>query len=398
MCIRIAYFSNFLNHHQKLVADELCKILHGNFTFVETVPMYDWLKKGGYEDYSDVDYVLCAWESDEKMQEAIELARSVDVALFGGPEVLFLEVLRAKETDKLSFEVSERWFKKGGLNLLSPRLIKSQWYYHTLFYKKPIYKLCASAFCANDQYKLHSFVDKCFKWGYFTKVEKESTIQYNTPQECIKLMWCSRFLRWKHPELPIYMSKILKEKGYKFNLDMYGSGNCLDRIVSLAKKMKVCDVVNFCGNVPNDEILQAMKQHHIFLFTSDRNEGWGAVANEAMSNGCVLVGADAIGSLPYLVKDGQNGLLFKSSAISCGVKRRTISVDEESLISMCSKVEFLINHPNLLQKISRRAYATVHDIWSPSNAAHNLIELISALLEKKDTPINDGPCSKALPL
>ena len=128
----IAYFSNFLNHHQKLVADELASTEGIDYIFVETVPMYDWLKKGGYTDYSQVSYVLRAWENEGNRQKAIELAKTADVALFGGPEVLYLEVIRAKNTDKISFEVSERWLKRGWLNLLSPRLIKSLCYYRIM--------------------------------------------------------------------------------------------------------------------------------------------------------------------------------------------------------------------------------------------------------------------------
>lgn len=129
----IAYFSNFLNHHQKLVADILAATEGIEYTFVETVPMYEWLKKGGYSDFSQVSYVLRAWESQDAYAKAIELANSVDVALFGGPEVLKFEVLRARSTGKLSFEVSERWLKRGVVNVLSPRLLKYLWYYHTLF-------------------------------------------------------------------------------------------------------------------------------------------------------------------------------------------------------------------------------------------------------------------------
>lgn len=92
----IAYFSNFLNHHQKLVADELASTEGIDYIFVETVPMYDWLKKGGYTDYSQVSYVLRAWENEENRQKAIELAKTADVALFGGPEVLYLEVIAPK--------------------------------------------------------------------------------------------------------------------------------------------------------------------------------------------------------------------------------------------------------------------------------------------------------------
>ena len=41
----IADFSNFLNHHQKLVADELASTEGIDYIFAETVPMYDWLKE-----------------------------------------------------------------------------------------------------------------------------------------------------------------------------------------------------------------------------------------------------------------------------------------------------------------------------------------------------------------
>ncbi len=34
----------------------------------------------------------------------------------------------------------------------------------------------------------------------------------------------------------------------------------------------------------------------------------GAVANEAMANGCVVVGSHEIGSIPYLIQDLSNGL------------------------------------------------------------------------------------------
>ena len=206
----IAYFSNFLNHHQKLVADELASTEGIDYIFVETVPMYDWLKKGGYTDYSQVSYVLRAWENEENRQKAIELAKTADVALFGGPEVLYLEVIRAKNTDKISFEVSERWLKRGWLNLLSPRLIKSLCYYRILFWRKPFYKLCASAFGASDQYKLHTYKNRCYKWGYFTTVDKNFDVKASQnvrSSETTSLMWCSRFLKWKHPELPILMAK-----------------------------------------------------------------------------------------------------------------------------------------------------------------------------------------------
>lgn len=393
--MQIVFFSNFLNHHQKPVADVLASTAGIDYIFVETVPMFNWLKKGGYTDYSHVSYVLRAWENDENMEKAVNLAKTADVALFAGSEVLFLEVIRAKYTDKISLEVSERWLKRGWINLLSPRLLKRLWFYHTLFKHKPYYKLCQSAFGAGDEYKLRCYRDKCYKWGYFTTInesfEVESANLKKSSRNIIYLMWCARFLRWKHPELPVMLAAKLKKEGYKFQLDIYGGeGNAAKydvvyskkELESLIMKLNVDDCVCLKGNAPNEEILSAMRSHDIFLFTSDNHEGWGAVANEAMSNGCVLVGSDAIGSIPFLLTDMKNGLIFKS----------------EEIDSLYEKVKFLIDNEGERNRMSINGYKSMRDIWSPKNAAQSLILLIENLMQGNDTPILDGPCSKAFPI
>lgn len=378
----IVFVSNFINHHQSLWSDELFKVLLGHYYFVETQKMYDWLKSGGYDDFSSRPYVLQAWKDDVSKKKAEELCVNADVAIFGA-DSLDYQIMRAK-TGKLSFEVSERWLKKGILNLLSPRLLRNMWYYHTLFRKKPVYKLCSSAYAAGDQYKMFSYKDRCYKWGYFTRVDDydiEASLDDRQAAE-FHLMWCARFLKWKHPEMAIKLAARLKAKGYTFTLDMYGSGVELERMQLLARQLDVTDVVRFCGNLPNDQILEQMRCHDIFLFTSDRNEGWGAVANEAMSNGCVLVGSNAIGSVPFLVKDGENGCVFKSC----------------DLDSLMNKVEYLLNNRTEIRRLAVNGYLTMKTVWSPENAARNLMTLIDDLRNGRDTSVADGPCSKALPL
>ena len=383
--MKIVYFSNFINHHQANVSQELYKLTNGNYTFVELCPIYDWLVKSGYPDFSEESYVLQAWKSEDNLKKALNLLLEADVALFGGPETLQYEVIRAK-TGKLTFDVSERWLKRGILNILSPRLIKYFWKYYTVFAHYNVYKLCSSAFACTDHYKLHSYKNKCFKWGYFTKVDKDLEAELPTLNtsslDSITIMWCARFLKLKHPEMPVILAQKLKSKGYKFKLDMFGSGVELERTKQLARELHVDDVVSFRGNLPNEQILQQMREHEIFLFTSDKNEGWGAVANEAMSNGCVLVGSDAIGSTPFLVKDGENGCLFKSC----------------DLDSLTEKVEWLLNNPEKRIELSRNGYMTMRDIWSPKNAAMNFLKLVEDIQQGRDSSIEDGPCSKALPI
>ena len=192
-------------------------------------------------------------------------------------------------------------------------------------------------------------------------------------------MWCSRFLKLKHPELPVKMAALLKQKGYKFQLDMYGTGPEEEPTKQLILQFGVEDVVKMHGACPNAEILQAMRVHEIFLFTSDRLEGWGAVANESMANGCVLVASNAIGSTHYLVKDGINGFCF----------------DSENVESLTNKVEWLLTHPVERFNMQCEAHHTMTDIWTPKKAAAALLTLINDLQRGRETTINEGPCSKA---
>lgn len=376
--MKITFFINRLNHHQAPVADEMFHLIGDSFRFVETCAPNDQSKKGSNEDYSTRAYLVKAWKDDNSRNEAMSLALESDVAVFGA-ESFDYEVYRTRNSDKLSFELSERWLKRGFISFFSPRLLKSQWYYHTLFYKKPLYKLCASAYAANDHYLMRSFVNKCYKWGYFTKQIETSPEVYSS--NVSRILWCGRFLKLKHPELPIKLAERLKKKKKVFVLDMIGTGPVFDSMQKLAKDFHVDDVINFLGFIPNDQVLEEMKRHDIFLFTSDRNEGWGAVANEAMGCGCVLVASDAIGSSPYLIQQHQTGCMFRSN----------------DLDSLENEVLWLMDNKEKMHQIQAQSRQYINEIWNPHHAAESLLQLINDLKQGRLCSITDGPCSKAIP-
>ena len=228
--MNITFFVNRLNHHQAPIADELFRLIGNSFKFVETCAPNDQSKKGSSSDYSTRPYLVRTWKDEKARDEAMSLALESDVAVFGASSFKY-ELFRVRNTNKLSFELSERWLKRGLINLFSPRLLKSQWYYHTLFYKKPLYKLCASAYAANDHYLMRSFVDKCYKWGYFTKQIETSGEVFSS--NVSHILWCGRFLKLKHPELPIRLAERLKIKNKNFVLDMIGIGPELDSMQKL---------------------------------------------------------------------------------------------------------------------------------------------------------------------
>lgn len=378
--MNLVFYSVVLNHHQAPVADEFYKLLGDEYCFVELIDLGD--TKGATDDYSKRPYLLRAWESTESHEKAMELARTAECCVFAGTDALSYEKERMK-LGLLSFEMGERWLKQGIKSFASPRLW--QWlktYYLGGWNNKPLYKLCCSAFCSIDHYRLGTFKGKSYKWGYFTSISENysyfSKFQGVTNISA-RLMWCARFIDWKHPELPIHLADRLRKNGISFTLDMYGDGIMREALEQKSNELGLSDCVKFYGNIPNDQIHQAMQEHNIFLFTSDRGEGWGAVANEAMSEGCLLIGSDEIGAVPYLVNDGENGLIFKS----------------RDLDSLYEKVDWAIEHSDVCLNIREAAKQSMKNVWSPENAAMSLLKLIDNLKQGKDTPFDKGPCSPA---
>ena len=120
-----------------------------------------------------------------------------------------------------------------------------------------------------------------------------------------------------------------------------------------------------------------MRQNEIFLFTSDKNEGWGAVLNESMNDGCAVVANKAIGSAPYLIQDGKNGLMYK-----------------KNVNDLYEKVKLLLDNPHLRKKLGEKAYQTLATTWNGDEAAKRLLQLIEDINESKRSRFEDGPCSK----
>ena len=382
--MKITFITNLVNHHQIPLADEFYSILGDNYAYIACEPLPDWLIKGGYDPSLDRPYIIRTYKCEEEMLKARKLIDESEVVIIGSAPDDFIEN-RLKD-NKLTFRYSERYFKRRPWYFPDPRVFISFYKKHFRYRNKNLYLLAASAYTANDVYHMHCYKDKVYKWGYFTRVDffpleackkLDTSSAENTPH----IMWCARFLRLKHPELPILLAERLKAKDYHFSIDMYGSGEELENMKRLASKRGVEDVVSFCGNLPYERILIKMRESEIFLFTSDKREGWGAVLNESMSNGCAVVASNMIGSAPFLIKDGKNGLLFKS----------------ENIDSLEERVCYLLEHPEERIRIAKEAITTMRNEWSPTIVAQRFLHLVERLMHNSDSDFSDGPCSKAYP-
>ena len=314
----------------------------------------------------------------------MRLALTSDVVIFLGTPLVYEYIIPRLKQNKLSFEYSERWFKRlYKLNLLSPRLWRYLFFYYKYGESSNLYMLSAGAYVPNDVNFLRAYKNRCFKWAYFTKVSTlciDDIIKKKRNKK-IQIMWCSRFITWKHPELMIKLAQKLLAENYQFDINMYGNGPLIEEIKREIYSTGISHCVHIMGSAPNEEILRCLQMHHMLLFTSDQNEGWGAIANEAMSNGCTLIGSNKIGAVPYLVKDGLNGLIFKSCNIN----------------SLYIKVKSLIDNQSLRESLALRAYHDMSQTWSPECATQRFLKLVEVINNGVVTPFNEGPCSYAEP-
>ena len=151
------------------------------------------------------------------------------------------------------------------------------------------------------------------------------------------ILWVGRFLDWKHPDDALQVAKRLKAEGYAFTMNIIGTGELEQKLKVMIEQYQLNDCVHMLGSMPPERAREYMESSQIFLFTSDRNEGWGAVLNESMNSGCAVVASDAIGSVPYLMQDSENGLIYKSGDVNMLFEKVKWLLDNQSFAKKYGK-------------------------------------------------------------
>lgn len=378
--MKIVFCSNYLNHHQLSLCFEILNKQDVEYFFIATIPIEKDRLSMGYKNMNDLyPWVIKTYQSESEKKRALKLIDQADVVIIGSaPDYLIKERLK---NNKLTFRYSERLYKKGVLFRFKPRAIVGQFIHHTRFRRKNLYMLCASAYTSYDFSLWGNYKNKCFKWGYFPVIEKKelSYLLNEKSNERISILWAGRMLKLKHPEYVLFLAEYLKDHKRNFHITVIGDGEMKKSILLSAEKMHVENYIDFLHFMPPHEVRAHMEKSDIFLFTSDFNEGWGAVLNESMGSACAVVASHACGSVPFLIKDFENGMIYRYG-----------NVEE-----FCEKVDQLVVNPELRNKLQRNAYSTIFDEWSATNAANQFINLSKTLLNGKKEFRNSGVCSVA---
>lgn len=381
--MKVTFISNFLTHHQVPFCLEMKKRLGDNFKFVSTVKIFQWRLDLGFKDLDkEYDFVVRAYENEEEYNKAKQLSLESDVVIIGSTTDELIEE-RLKQ-DKITFRYRARIFifLDGFFKTIFNKEKMKLFYNRHIKYRKNknLYLLTANAYGANDFNLFGLYKNKIYKWGYFLETNKyniDQLIKEKEKNEKIEIIWVARFIKWKHPEIVIKLARNLKMQNYNFNIKMLGTGILEDKIKEKIKKEHLEDVVEVVGQVPSDKVKDYMEKANIFIGTSDSREGWGAVINESMNAGCVVIANQKMGSVPFLIKHKENGFMYNTYK------------------ELENSVKIAINDEEIRKRLGTNAYKTITEDWTSNIATRNLMELFESITNGKEIEIKDGPASKA---
>lgn len=378
--MKLLMISNKITPHQVPICKALYEKCQGEFRFLETMRETGDLPIGWVAKSEEYPFVKTAKDVYEGFARTKQEICEADAVIIGSaPDSFVADRLKSR---KLTFRYSERFYKQG---LNRRNFLKSMigaWLHHGRYQRYPLYMLCASAYTAADAAVFHNYQNRCYTWGYFPPLERYEPVEQLMEQKDPQLIvWAARQIDWKHPEVVIELAKRLKQEGIPFHIRMIGDGEMSHALQEQTRQMGLTDCVSFPGSIPPADVRRQMGQAGIFLFTSDFREGWGAVCNEAMNSGCAVVASHAIGSVPYLITNGDNGYIYENG-------------NTEDLFR---KVKHLLQHPDQQRECGKKAYAAIRDLWNGDVAAERFLALCEALKNGDPAPhlFENGPCSIA---
>ena len=225
-----------------------------------------------------------------------------------------------------------------------------------------------------------NLLNKIDKFITLTEFTKQKFIEANVPVD--KLIIKPNFLSKKIIEIQnidtkqnaIFASRISKEKGIltllkawkniPIKIKIFGDG-------PLFKKLKKNNHnVEFYGNCSIDRISEEIKNSKFLIFPSEWYEPMGMTILEAFRAG-TLVLASNIGSIPSIIKDGYNGILFNPG----------------DAIDIQNKIKWILNNSKKCNEIVANAFNDFNQKYSDEINYKSLIKIYEDTINDKNLNI-----------
>lgn len=335
--MKVLVYAGIVSPHMIPLCDKLATILgKGNMLYCATLKMLEQRLKLGWREV-ERDWIVRydGMPSEEKIEE---YAESFDV-LFASefcPKV----IERFKARHKLIMYPSERWLKPpwGAIRFFKPSFINRAKCFASLLngYEWFIY-LPIGPYAAKDAIRIarwarfglpvltagdafsfekvplgrflstkgeNCLFDKMRIWGYYVEASRKDALPVQkankTKPHEIRVLWVGRLLNWKRVDTIVRAVgehanlKRVDDSLPKITLDVYGAGPMERQLRKMAAKYG--EAIKFFPSVPIDEVRKLMREHDVYVLSSNGYEGWGAVVSEALEEGMTVFGTYEAGS------------------------------------------------------------------------------------------------------
>lgn len=378
--MKIAIFSNFLNHHQLPLCLAFAENKQVEFSFVACEEITEDRLKMGYSGMnSTYPFVVRAYEEEGR---AKKIAQEYDVVIFGASSVSYLK--ERMLLNRLSFRFAERPLKKGVWRRFIPRTAKKIKDGFTAYKDNSFYVLCASAYTASDLVLCGFDRSKCFQWGYFPPIYKKNIndlFRLKEEKPCPEILYAGRLLKLKRIMDTVKAVEKIYRCGISVHFTIIGEGEEKERILKYIQNHNLENCITIFPFMSPEKVREKMDRADLFVLGSTFYEGWGAVINEAMNSACAVLISHAVGAAPYLIQNNQNGYIYEMGNIS-------------QLTEMLTE---------LVQNIEKRrafgiaAYRTVTKEWNAQTAANRFLCLVQTIQTNGEITklYSEGPCSRA---
>lgn len=377
--MKVLLVSNIISPHQLPLANELRSIV-GNENFVyAAMKMPDREReKLGWKVESSESWVITPAENSIDHAKFKNYWKEFDVVICG--ERLFDEMLERVGQGKLCFYMSERWWKPplGRFRLLSMSFLRMALKFKLLSSSPLFHYLPTGPHAAMDINLISNLDERIWNWGYFTSDTRLRRENQKIP--ALKVMWAGRMLKWKSVDVIIKAISSQNKGDAEIKLSLIGEGPERKSLEYLAGHKLKPESFTFQNFVPSDQIPKIMADNDVYILSSTDYEGWGAVINEAMSVGCVVVASNGAGAAVAMIEDGVDGFLFDVG-------------DWKHLSKILSK---LAENKEYCKQIGINARSKIERLWSPKVGANRFVSVVEALLNDENLPeYVDGPMSRS---
>jgi glycosyltransferase involved in cell wall biosynthesis len=377
--MRVLHVTNLVSPHQLPLARQLAAgVGESNFRLAATLPMTVAMGKRGWRNDEAFPWILLAGENESHRAEFAQWWDDADVVLSGNRNVVgFADRMRRK---KLTFYASERWWKPplGMARLLHPRFSWMAYQFCRLAQSPCFHYLPMGGYAATDMRWIAAFQGRTWDWGYFTAVP-DPLPKCLACDGTLRILWAGRMLAWKRVDTLIRAFAVLVGQKTKTHLTLIGDGPCRRELERLTLKLGLANNVEFHASMLAGQVREQMRKAHVYVLPSNAYEGWGAVLNEAMSEGCAAVASDGAGAAKTMLRHGENGLLF-TLGDHRGLAELLVQLSADELLRL---------------RLAKAGQKTISDCWSPDVAAERFLAVADALLSKRSVPeYASGPMAR----